>query len=663
MAGGEESTVAPYGSWASPFGIELLTAGVVGLGEIRARDGVTWWLEGRPDEGGRQVLVERDADGSLRRLTPEGFNARDRVHEYGGASYAVVADAAIVSDFATGRLFRVVAPERLEPLTAEGSWRYADLTPDPSRDRLLAIREDHSPAALARHGEAENAIVAIALRTGEVDVLAEGADFYAAPRPSPDGGDVAWLEWTHPNLPWDGTELYIAPVDQHGRLGQRTLVAGSPDDWVSQPRWSPDGILHFVAEPSGWMNLHRWREGRVERVTDADIEFAFPDWQFGFAQYGFLPDGSIVAAGRSGGRDRLYRIAPGEAPRDLDLRYAEISGITTDGDRVILRGSEPSAAAVIVELDVATGALRELRRASDRTYDPAFISELEPIEFPTTGDRTAYGLYYAPRNPAFRGPDGERPPLVVTSHGGPTAQASTALSLGVQLFTSRGIAVLDVDYGGSTGYGRDYRKRLEGTWGVTDVDDCIAGARFLAERGDVDPARLAIRGGSASGYTTLSALAFRDEFAAGISYFGLGDLLAFARETHKFESRYLDRLVGPLPEAEATYRERSPSLHTERMSAPVLVLQGAEDRIVPPTEAERIVDALFERGVPHAYVLFPGEDHGFRSAAAIIRAFQAELSFLGEVFRFAPADELPPLELVRPPAPPGRPREPSRAAS
>jgi dipeptidyl aminopeptidase/acylaminoacyl peptidase len=304
-----------------------------------------------------------------------------------------------------------------------------------------------------------------------------------------------------------------------------------------------------------------------------------------------------------------------------------------------------------------------LRRASDRTYDPAFISAPEPIVFPTTGDREAFALYYAPRNPGFRGPDGARPPLIVTSHGGPTAQASSALNLAIQLFTTRGIAVLDVDYGGSTGYGREYRKRLEGTWGITDVDDCVAGARFLAGRGDVDPSRMCVRGGSASGYTTLSALAFRDDFAAGISYFGLGDLLAFAKETHKFESRYLDRLVGPLPEAEATYRERSPSLHTERMSAPVLVLQGAEDRIVPVTEAERIVDALFERGIPHAYVLFPGEDHGFRGAAAIIRAFQAELSFLGEVFGFTPADDLPPLDIVRPPAPPARPRASSQAAS
>ena len=663
MAEGAGVTVASYGSWSSPFGIELLTAGIVGLGEIRARDGATWWLEGRPDEGGRQVLVRHDADGSIQRLTPEGFNARDRVHEYGGAPYGLAGDTVIVSAFDTGRLHRIITPGVLVPLTAEGPWRYADLAWDAARDRMLAIREDHSAEARTRHGEAVNTIVGIALSSGEVEVLVEGADFYAAPRLSPDGRQLAWLEWAHPNLPWDGTELYVAPVGADGRLGERSLVAGSPSDWISQPRWSPDGVLHFIAEPTGWMHLHRWRDGHVERITDGDIEFAFPDWLFGFAQYGFLADGSIVATGRSRGRDRLYRIAGSGDQVELDIPSTEMTGVAVDGDRVVLRGSDPASPAAILELAVATGAVRVLRRASERTYDAAFIASPEPIAFPTTGDRDAYGLYYAPRNPGYRGPDGERPPLIVTSHGGPTSQASTALNLAIQLFTTRGIAVLDVDYGGSTGYGRDYRKRLEGTWGVTDVDDCIAGARFLAERGDIDPTRVCVRGGSASGYTTLSALAFRDDFAAGISYFGLGDLLAFARETHKFESRYLDRLVGPLPESEATYRERSPSLHTERMSAPVLVLQGAEDRIVPVTEAERIVDALFERGVPHAYVLFPGEDHGFRGAASIIRAFQAELSFLGEVFGFTPADDLPPLELVRPPIPPTPLREPTQAAS
>jgi dipeptidyl aminopeptidase/acylaminoacyl peptidase len=660
VAEGAGVEVAAYGSWASPFGIELLTAGVVGLGEIRARDGVTWWLEGRPDEGGRQVLVRRDADGSVRRLTPEGFNARDRVHEYGGASYGIAGDTVIVSEFATGRLHRIVAPEVLEPLTAEGPWRYADFAWDASRDRIIAVREDHTGEARTRHGEAVNTIVSIALATGEVEVLLEGADFYAAPRLSPDGRSLAWLEWAHPNLPWDGTELYVAAVEDDGRLGERTLVAGSPRDWISQPRWSPDGVLHLVAEPTGWMHLHRWRDGHVERITDGEIEFASPDWQFGYSQYAFLVDGSIVAAGRSLGRDRLYRLTPDGALVDLDLPYTELSGVTADGGRVVFRGSQPATGGAILELDVATGTVRVLARSSERTYDPAFIATPESITFPTTGDREAHGLYYAPRNPGFRGPDGERPPLIVTSHGGPTSQASTALNLAIQLFTTRGIAVLDVDYGGSTGYGRDYRKRLEGTWGVTDVDDCVMGARFLAERGDVDPARMCVRGGSASGYTTLAALAFRDAFHAGISYFGLGDLMAFARETHKFESRYLDRLVGPLPESEALYRERSPALHTERMSAPVLVLQGAEDRIVPVTEAERIVDALFERGVPHAYVLFPGEDHGFRGAASIIRAFQAELSFLGEVFGFTPADDLPPLDLVRPPT---RRREPTQAAS
>jgi dipeptidyl aminopeptidase/acylaminoacyl peptidase len=384
-----------------------------------------------------------------------------------------------------------------------------------------------------------------------------------------------------------------------------------------------------------------------------EAEVGSPDWIFGYTNYAFLGDGSILALVRSGGRDRLCRIVPGEAPVTIDAPFTEMTGLAIDGDHAVFRGADPAHPSALVDLDLDTGEWTVLRRSTEHAFDPADVSPPELIEFPTTGDRTAFGLFYRPRNRSVSGPPDQRPPLVVTSHGGPTSQAYGAFSTTIQLFTSRGIAVLDVDYGGSTGHGRAYRQRLEGTWGVTDVDDCVAGARWLAARGDVDGERLAIRGSSASGFTTLAALAFRDAFRAGISYYGLGDLLAFARETHKFESRYLDRLVGPLPESEALYRERSPSLHTDRISCPVLVLQGAEDRIVPVAEAERIVDALFERGVPHAYLLFAGEDHGFRGADSIVRAFAAELTFLGEVFGFAPADELPPLEIVRPPAPRG----------
>jgi dipeptidyl aminopeptidase/acylaminoacyl peptidase len=652
-AGDDDGRIeAPYGAWASPLPIERLVEGVVFLAEPRARDGVRWWLEGRPDEGGRQVLVRRDPDGTVTRLTPPGFNARTRVHEYGGGATLVAEDLVVVSDFATGRLHRVIAPEVLEALTPDRAWRFADLTWDPVWRRILAVREDHEPTTLERHGEAENALVAIDPASGEVTVLVEGADFYAAPRPSPDGRHLAWLEWRHPNLPWDGTELFVAEQAFDGILGERGLIAGSPTDWIAQPRWSPDGVLHFVAEPSGFMQLQRWHAGGdgepgpVAPLVAPEAEFAQPDWLFGNHTFDVLPDGGLVAVARSGGRDRLLRIAPDGSAATLDLPYTEILALAVDGWTAVLRAAGPVEPTALVEVDLRTSERRVLRRGTPTQPDPADVSVPRHVEFPTSGGRTAHGNLFLPHNRRFRAPEGERPPLIVTSHGGPTSCAFAAYTTTVQLFTSRGYAVLDVDYGGSTGYGREYRKRLEGEWGIVDVDDCVAGAAWLAAQGLVDGTRMAVRGGSASGFTTLAALAFREVFAAGTTYFGIGDLRAFVKDTHKFESRYLESLVGPWPADEQRYLQRSPSLHAERISAPVLVLQGADDRVVPPSEAERIVDALFERRIPHAYLLFPGEDHGFRAAPNIIRSFEAEHAFYGRIFGFTPADPLPPLEVA-----------------
>lgn len=637
---------APYGSWVSPFPIELLTRGAVTFGEIGASGGACWWLEGRAEEGGRQVLVRREADGTLTRLTPEGFNARCRVHEYGGGAYLIDGDLVVVSDFTTGRLQRVTAPGVLEPLTPAGkAWRFADLSLDRGRNRILAIREDHEPATIARHGEAENAVVAIDLADGSVTVLAEGADFFSSPRLSPDGSRLAFLRWNHPNLPWDGTELCLADLGADGCPAKERVVAGSPADWIAQPRWSPAGVLHFVAEPDGWMNLMRLGAGdRVERASEPiEAEFAFPDWVFSLANYAIAADGTIIGAGRSGGRDRLYRIGPDGSATTFDLPFNEFGYVAIDGSTAVFRAAAADRPWAIVELDLATAATTELRRSIELVVDPADASLGELVEFPTEGDRTAFGILYRPKHQTCSGPVDARPPLIVTSHGGPTAEASTAFAVLIQLFTSRGLAVLDVDYGGSTGYGMAYRKRLEGEWGVVDLADCVAGARWLAAEGIVDGQQLAIRGGSASGYTTLCAVTFSDVFSAGTSYFGIGDLETFARTTHKFESRYLDRLIGPYPERKDLYHDRSPLNFADRIACPVLIMQGAEDRIVPPAQAEQIVDVLRERRLPHAYILFPGEDHGFRSAANIIRSFEAELSFYGQVFGFTPADAIEPI--------------------
>jgi dipeptidyl aminopeptidase/acylaminoacyl peptidase len=636
--------IAPYGSWASPFPIERLVDRVVFLSEPHAAGGIRWWLEGRPDEGGRQALMRRDPDGSVVRLTPEGFNARSRVHEYGGAATLISGDLVVVSDFTTGRLHRVTAPGELTPITPERAWRFADAIHDPARNRLVAVREDHDPEEVAKHGEWINDLVEIDLGSGDVRSIASGSDFYAAPRLSPDGGTLVWTEWRHPNVPWDGTELRMGAVSKEGELGEPRTIAGSARDWVSQPRWSPAGVLHFAAEPDGWMNLYRYVDGKAEPVLPMQAEFAQPEWQFGNSSYGFLDDGDILAVARSGGRDQLLRIAPDGSHRQMDLPYTEIGSIAIDADRVVLRAASPAEPAGIVEVGL-DGGIEVLRRATPFTPDGADVSIPEHVEFPTTGGRTAFGNFYAPTSQRYQAPAGELPPLIVTSHGGPTSSAFSGFATGFQLFTSRGYAVLDVDYGGSTGYGRDYRKRLEGEWGIVDVDDCVAGSTWLAGQGLVDGDRMAIRGGSASGFTTLAALAFRKTFRAGTTYFGIGDLRAFVKDTHKFESRYLESLVGPWPETKQRYLDRSPSLHAEQISAPVLVQQGAEDRVVPPSEAERIVDALFERHIPHAYLLFPGEDHGFRGKDAIIRSFGAELSFYAQVFGFEPADAIEPIPI------------------
>jgi dipeptidyl aminopeptidase/acylaminoacyl peptidase len=637
-------TVAPFGSWDSPFKLERLTEKVVFLTEARAIDGVRFWIEGRPEEGGRQVFVRREPDGSITRLTPEGFNVRSRVHEYGGAATLVSGDLIVVSDFVTGRLHRVVRPTELVPITPERQWRYADAIHDAARDRLIAIRENHEPDVVEQHGEWVNDLVAIDLDSGEVTVLASGSDFYSAPRLSPDGTTLVWVEWHHPNLPWDGTELRLANFAADGALADPRTIAGSRRDWISQPRWSPGGILHFAAENTGWMNLYRFVEGRIEQVTDLQAEVVPPDWTFGQVHYDFLADGGIVGLARSDGRDSLIRISRTGEITPIDTPFTEIGSISVDGDRFVVRAAGPTSPATVAEIDLE-GNVEVLRRATPFLPEPEDTSIPQHLEFPTKGNRIAHGNFYPPTNRSFTGPEAELPPLIVTSHGGPTGSAFTAFQTGIQLFASRGYAVLDVDYGGSTGYGREYRERLVGEWGIVDVDDCVAGARYLAEQGLVDGQRQAIRGGSASGFTTLAALAFTKQFDAGCTYFGIGDLRAFVKDTHKFESRYLESLVGPWPEAKQLYLDRSPALHADQITSPVLVQQGEEDMVVPKEEGERIVDALFERRVPHAYLLYPGEDHGFRSKEAITRSFGAELSFYAQVFGFEPADDIEPVEI------------------
>ena len=638
-----ERSIAPYGTWRSGIRIEDVVGDVIAFAEPWVDGDDVFWLEGRPSEGGRRVLVSAAADGSTADLTPAPFNVRTRVHEYGGGSYAVTGGIVVFSNFDDGRLYRLdPGSDAPVPITPEGPWRYADIRPDLARRRFYAVREDHSG-----EGEPTNMLVTIPLDGGDPRALVTGSDFVAAPRLSPDGTRLAWLEWDHPNMPWDATLLRVAAFEPDGTLAAPILAAGGPDESVVQPEWAPDGTLHLISDRSGWWNLYRLVEGpRLEPLAPTEAEFADAAWIFDRSSYGFLPDGAIVAVARAGGRDRLLRIEPGKLIGELEVPFTELEGLKVGPHTVVALAGAPGDPSVVARFDPVTLApAGVLRRASTITLDPAAISQPESIEFPTVGGRTAHALYYPPTNPEFTAPEGEKPPLIVLSHGGPTANASTALDLSKQLMTSRGIAVVDVDYGGSTGYGREYRQRLDGLWGVVDVDDTVAAARFLVERGDVDPDRLVIEGGSAGGYTTLAALAFRDVFAAGISHYGVGDLETLARDTHKFEARYADRLVGPYPEAADLYRERSPNNFPGAFSSPVLILQGLDDRVVPPSQAEAIVAALAAKGIPYAYLAFEGEGHGFRGAHAVRRTLEARLAFLGQVFDFEPADDIEPLEM------------------
>lgn len=636
--------VAPYGSWKSPITSDLIVTGSIKLGQLALDGADVVWSEMRPTEGGRYVVVRRPPDGPAVDVTPPPFNARTQVHEYGGGAFTVASDGSVYfSNWDDQRIYRQDPGGNPRPITPQGDWRYADGVVDRRWDRLICVREDHTVAGR----EAVNALVWLDLDGDEPPrVLVSGNDFYASPRLSPVGSRLAWLTWNHPNMPWDGTELWVGELQVDGTLGRVERVAGGVDESIFQPEWSPDGVLYFVSDRTGWWNLYRWRDGQVEPLVEMEAEFGKPQWLFGMSTYAFESPDRIICAYTRQGTWRLASLdtKTGElAP--IETSYSTIDQVRAAPGCVVFLGGAPTEPESVVRLDLATGQLDVLRRTSPVAVDPGYLSSPRAIEFPTAHGLTAHALFYPPKNRDYTAPADEHPPLLVIGHGGPTSATDSTLSLSIQYWTSRGIAVLDVNYGGSTGYGRAYRRRLEGQWGVVDVDDCANGARYLAERGQVDGQRLIIRGGSAGGYTTLCALTFRDVFGAGASYFGLSDLEAFAQETHKFESRYLERLIGPYPEREDLYRDRSPIHFPDRLSCPVIFFQGLQDRVVPPNQAELMVDALRAKGLPVAYVPFEGEQHGFRRAENIKRALDAELYFYSRVFGFDLPDPVEPVPI------------------
>ncbi|MGH8898393.1 MAG: prolyl oligopeptidase family serine peptidase [Egibacteraceae bacterium] len=632
----------PYGAWPSPVTADLVAGAATRLDQVVLGEPVVYWLEGRPAEGGRQVVVARDDGGVPRDATPAELNVRTLAHEYGGGDYAVHGRTVFCANLADQRLYRVDAagarPITPEPTLPRGD-RYADMDVTPDGRWIYCVREHHRS-----EGEPINAIVVLPTDgSAEPRVVAAGHDFCAYPRVSPDGERLAWTTWDHPRMPWDGSELWQARIRPDGTLDEPRLVAGGPRESIFQPAWGPDGVLHFVSDRTGWWNLYRDTGTGVEPIAPAEAEFGMPQWVFGMSTYAFLDDGRIACAVTERGITRLGIVEDGVL-RPLDLPYTACVSLRGRGQRLAFVAASPAQPSAVIRLD-RTWSPEVVARSLTLDLDPDLISAPEPITFPTVGGATAHALYYPPRNPSAEASAQERPPLLVNSHGGPTSHVPAVVSLQRVFWTSRGFAVVEVNYRGSTGYGRAYRDALAGQWGIADVDDCIAAGRFLAERGDVDPERIAIRGGSAGGYTTLCALAFRDFFAVGVSHYGVADPAALAIETHKFESRYLDKLIGPWPEAETVYRERAPLYHADQIQRPVLLLQGLEDAVVPPAQAEHMVAALEQRGVPHAYVAFAGEQHGFRRAETVRAAHDAELSFYAQLFGFTPSGDVPRLQI------------------
>jgi dipeptidyl aminopeptidase/acylaminoacyl peptidase len=619
---------APYGSWRSPITSDLIVEGSISLVDVLLDGDDVYWIEGRPRESGCCVLVRRRPDGQAEDVTPAPFNVRSRVHEYGGGAATIAQATAYFSNFADGRLYRQQPGATPVPLTPAGPWRYADGLIDAPRRRWIGVREEHSAAG----PEPTNTIVALHLGVeGAGTVLVGGNDFYSSPRLSPDGKRLAWLTWHHPNMPWVGTELWVADVDAAGNLAAPARVAGGNEESIFQPEWSPDGRLHFISDRSGWWNLYRWDGNQCVPLCPRQAEFGQPQWVFGMSTYAFLSADRLVCSYSDKGLGRLavLDLTTGQL-RPLDLPYTDISFVRARGERIVFRGGSPTSPPAVVLLEGPDAAPQVLRVSTSLAEALAIrrcFSVPQPVAFPTADGQTAFGLYYPPTHPDYAGPAHERPPLVVKCHGGPTASASSTLDLRIQYWTSRGIAVLDVNYRGSTGFGRAYRDALHQRWGIVDVQDCVHGARHLAEQGLVDAARTVITGGSAGGYTVLAALTFDTYFKGGASHYGVSDIEALARDTHKFESRYDQWLIGPYPAQQTVYRERSPINHVDRLAVPVIFFQGDEDKIVPPNQTEKMVEALRARNVPVGYLLFTGEQHGFRQAANIRLSLDAELHF------------------------------------
>ncbi len=635
---------AVFGSWKSPITTDLMLRDSVGLGEISIIENNIYWIEMRPQENGRYIVVKQTPDGQQTDVIPSEFNARTRVHEYGGGSYLATEQGLVFTNFSDQSLYLINSNNDCLKLNNREACRYADMVHDKNNDRLICVREDHSD----KTNEAVNTIVEVSLsEPGNEKVLVEGADFYSNPRISHGGKYLCWISWQHPNMPWDNTNLYLVEINDSGELGTPIHIAGGDNEAVCQPVWAPDDKLCFVSDRNNWWNLYRYMNNEINCVIALDAEFAVPQWSFRGCNYDFIDKELILAIYRQQGLAYIGLInVSNKTIETLSLPYTDFESIVCNQDKAWFLAASPNEFPSIIEYDIKQNTNSVIRRSNNLCLDQETISVGESLNFPVDNEHSAHAFFYGPKNKEFIGLDNEMPPLIVISHGGPTGESHNGLKMVVQFFTSRGFAVLDVNYGGSSGYGRAYRQRLNGQWGIVDVNDCSQAALYVAEQGWVDKERLAIRGSSAGGFTTLAALAFTDVFKAGASHYGISELEAMTTDTHKFESRYLDSLIGAYPEEQELYKERSPINAVDNLSCPVIFFQGLEDKIVLPNQAEMMVDALKRKGIPVAYIAYEGEQHGFRQAKNIKRTLEAEYYFYSKVFDFECADEIEPVEFL-----------------
>jgi acetyl esterase/lipase len=646
----KQHMIADYGNWPSPITPSSLVEGVRGIGSLQYDSGFVYWLESRPEEAGRQTIMRWHQDSGMEEILPAPFNARSRVHEYGGTSYAVCGNVIWFSHFDDQRLYRIIPGSDPQPITAESSvnsaLRFAACTPDISRNRLICVREDHRA-----EGEPRNELVAVSMDGSDQqgEILFTQSDFVSAPQLSSDGLSIAFVSWSHPNMPWDNTTLWSANFQKDGSLCNLTQHNVDTQESVIDPKWSDSGELYALTDRSNWWSLHRVSGNKFETVAhhENDVEIGGPMWTLGTSYYDFIDGNSAVTVMNRGGVEHLSILdLEGNGSSTIPIPcLTGVGSMVLADERIMAVLKYTNKPSVLVSFKTDGTDFLVIRTTSN-SADPAWSSPYQLVTFPTgDGNAVAHGIYLPPQNPDVGAPAEQTPPLIVTVHGGPTGVSSPGYSLAQQFWTSRGFAILDLNYRGSTGFGREYRRALYGNWGIADVEDAVAGAKWLSDQKLADPARLIIRGGSAGGFTVLAAHAFHNTFSAGASHYGVSDLTILAKETHKFESRYIDQMIGPYPEFAHVYQERSPINHLDNFNAPLVMLQGLEDNVVPPNQSEMIFEALKTRAIPTAYVSFEGEGHGFRKAENIVHAIQAELYFYSKVLNMPVADDLPELNI------------------